>query len=151
MAQVNEKVKVNENATANELEVIEVDTIPEKIEGDLIETKLFVEREPFKKMKDGKVYYSYFVKGKVRDRDIKVNIIPPDQGGYAVLDLIFDVEPKAVLALVPYTMKDDFGKKVSGHSYEVVTCEGDDIYRSKVKPARANDKAFLDMLLNLKS
>ena len=41
---------------------------------------IMVERETFEK--NEKTYFSYFIKGQVRGRDVKVAIIPPDKGGY---------------------------------------------------------------------
>ena len=35
-----------------------------------------VEREPYEK--NGKSYFSYFIKGNVRGVDLKVGVIPPD-------------------------------------------------------------------------
>lgn len=49
--------------------------------------QIYVERDTFEK--DGKTYYSYFIKGKVRGKDVRVAIVPPDKGGYAVLDIVF--------------------------------------------------------------
>ena len=66
----NEK-KVNENVTEKKVE-------EKKVE----ETKaLFVVRESFKG-KDNKEYWSYIVKGKIRGRDVKIDFIPKDKGGY---------------------------------------------------------------------
>ena len=49
--------------------------------------KIIVERETFESK--GKTYYTYFIKGQVRGKDVRVAVIPPDKGGYAVLDIVF--------------------------------------------------------------
>ena len=48
---------------------------------------IFVERETF--VKNGNTYFSYFIKGNVRGKNIKVAVVPPDKGGYTVLDIVF--------------------------------------------------------------
>lgn len=49
--------------------------------------KIMVERETFEK--NEKTYFSYFIKGNIRGKDVRVAIVPPDRGGYAVLDIVF--------------------------------------------------------------
>ena len=70
--------------------------------------KIFVEREVYEK--DNKEYFSYFIKGNVRGKEVKVLITPPDKGGYTVLDIVFGNEMSAELTLTPYEIKDDSGK-----------------------------------------
>ena len=41
--------------------------------------KIFVEREVYEK--DNKEYFSYFIKGVVRGKEVRVLITPPDKGG----------------------------------------------------------------------
>ena len=50
------------------------------------QNKIVVERETYEK--DGKSYFSYFIKGNIRGKDIRVLVTPPDKGGYAVLDIV---------------------------------------------------------------
>ena len=52
--------------------------------------KIMVERETFEK--DGKTYFSYFIKGKIRGKEVRVAVVPPDKGGYSVLDIVFGNE-----------------------------------------------------------
>ena len=59
------------------------------------ENKITVERETFEK--NGKTFYSYFIKGTVRGKDVRVLITPPDKGGYAVLDIVFGNQNSAEL------------------------------------------------------
>ena len=65
---------------------------------------IMVERETFEK--NEKTYFSYFIKGQVRGRDVKVAIIPPDKGGYTVLDIVFGDAMKAELKITPFEIKD---------------------------------------------
>ncbi|MCM1219809.1 MAG: hypothetical protein NC548_35510 [Lachnospiraceae bacterium] len=108
---------------------------------------IFVERDTFEK--DGKEYYSYFIKGMVRGKDVRVAIIPPDKGGYTVLDIVFGGEMKAELTLTPYEIKDEStGRVVKGNTYGVRTVdESGEVYECKVKPFRDSDKTLLNLLL----
>lgn len=112
---------------------------------------IYVERETFEA--NGKTYFSYFIKGEVRGREVKIGIAPPDsdtdKGGYTVLDLVFGTAEKAELILKPYEIKDEKTKKViSGNTYAIRTVdENGEIYECAVKPARTSDKALLAMLL----
>ena len=67
--------------------------------------KIYVERETFEM--NEQTYYSYFIKGTVRGKDVKIAVVPPDKGGYTVLDIVFGNENKADLFLTPYEMKDE--------------------------------------------
>ena len=108
---------------------------------------ILVERETFEK--DGKTYFSYFIKGKVRDKDVKVAIVPPDKGGYTVLDIVFGAELQSELTLTPYVIKDDStGRVIKGNTYGVKSVdENGEIYECKIKPYRDSDKTLLNMLL----
>ena len=110
-------------------------------------TEIMVERETFEK--DGKTYFSYFIKGKVRGKEVKVAIVPPDKGGYTVLDIVFGAEMQAELTLTPYEIKDDStGRVIKGNTYGVKSVdENGEIYECKIKPYRDSDKTLLNMLL----
>ena len=112
-----------------------------------MQNKLFVERVPYEK--NGKTYHSYFIQGKVRGIDARVMIMPPDFGGYKVLDIVFGNADKAELVLVPYEIRDEKTKKVvKGNSYVVRSVDEDGkVYECPVKPARTSDKSLLNMLL----
>ncbi len=49
--------------------------------------KIKVERDTYEK--NGKTYFSYFIRGNVRGKDVRAAVIPPDRGGYTVLDIVF--------------------------------------------------------------
>lgn len=109
--------------------------------------QIYVERDTFEK--DGKTYYSYFIKSKVRGKDVRVAIVPPDKGGYAVLDIVFGDAMSAELVAKPYEIKDDStGKVITGNSYAVRSVdENGEEYECAVKPFRSSDKALMNMLL----
>lgn len=108
---------------------------------------IIVEREVFEK--DGKTYFSYFIRGQVRGKDVRVAIIPPDKGGYTVLDIVFGNTMAAELVVKPYEIKDDTtGKVISGNTFAVKSYdENGEEYECAIKPFRASDKALLNMLL----
>lgn len=109
--------------------------------------QIFVERETFEK--SDRTYFSYFIKGKVRGKDVKVAIVPPDKGGYTVLDIVFGDAMAADLVLKPYEIKDEAtGKVIAGNSYAVQsTDENGEVYECAIKPFRSSDKSLLNMLL----
>ncbi len=115
------------------------------------EKNIIVERETFEK--DGKTYYSYFIKGKIRGREVKIGIAPPDKdkdvGGYTVLDIVFGETMAAELVIKPYEIKDEKTKTViTGNSFAVRSYdENGEVYECAVKPFRQSDKALLNMLL----
>ena len=80
-------------------------------------------------------------------------IVPPDKGGYTVLDIVFGEEMEAELVLNPYEIKDEgTGKVIKGNSYAVRTVDKDgEVYECAIKSFRASDKALLNMLLNKKA
>ena len=116
-----------------------------------MENQIKVERDTYEK--DGKTYYSYFIKGDIRGRDIRVLIVPPDKGGYTVLDIVFGEAMSAQLMLVPYEIRDEKTGKVSkGNSYAVHSEDEDGtVYECKIKPMRVSDKTLLNMLLAKKA
>lgn len=111
------------------------------------ETIILVERETFEM--EGKEYFSYFIKGTIRGRDVRASVIPPDKGGYVVLDIVFGNAMAAELVVKPFEIKDEKTKKVvSGNSFAVVSYdENGEMYECAVKPYRQSDKALLNMLL----
>ncbi len=108
---------------------------------------IFVEREVFEK--DGRSYFSYFIRGNVRGKDVRVAIIPPDKGGYTVLDIVFGGAMAAELVVKPFEIKDHAtGKVISGNTFAVKSYDEDGVeYECAIKPFRASDKALLNMLL----
>lgn len=109
--------------------------------------KIIVERETFESK--GKTYYTYFIKGQVRGKGVRVAVIPPDKGGYAVLDIVFGDAMEAELVAKPFEIKDEkTGNVFAGNTYAVQTVgEDGEIYECAIKPYRSSDKTLLNMLL----
>ena len=106
-----------------------------------------VEREIFEQ--NGNQYFGYFISGNIRGRDVKIGIKPPDNGGYTVLDIVFDGAMEAELTVTPFEMKAEDGRIITGNTYAVTSVDKETglIYSCKVKPARESDKTLLNMLL----
>lgn len=106
-----------------------------------------VERETFEK--DGKTYFSYFIKGVIRGKDVRILVTPPDKGGFTVLDIVFGNEMQADLIVNPYEIKDDAtGNVIKGNTYAVRSIdENGEVYECTIKPFRQSDKALLNMLI----
>ena len=106
-----------------------------------------VERETFEK--DGKSYFSYFINGKIRGKDVRILVNPPDKGGFTVLDIVFGNEMQADLIVNPYEIKDDAtGNVIKGNTYAVRSIdENGEVYECTIKPFRQSDKALLNMLI----
>ena len=109
--------------------------------------KIMVERETYEKGE--KTYFTYFIKGVVRGKNVKVAVSPPDKGGFAVLDIVFGNEMKADLITKPYEIKDDAtGNVIKGNTYSVKSVdENGQVYECPIKPFRASDKTLLNMLM----
>ena len=109
--------------------------------------KIKVERETFEK--DGKTFYSYFIKGVIRGKDVRILVTPPDKGGFTVLDIVFGNEMQADLIVNPYEIKDDAtGNVIKGNTYTVQSIdENGEVYECPIKPFRASDKSLLSMLM----
>ena len=109
--------------------------------------KIMVERETYEK--GGKTYFTYFIKGKVRDKEVRIAVTPPDKGGFAVLDIVFGNEMKVDLITKPDEIKDDAtGNVIKGNTYSVQSVdENGEVYECPIKPFRASDKTLLNMLM----
>lgn len=113
-----------------------------------MENKIIVEKGTFEY--NDKEYSSYFIAGKIKGKDVKVALMPPDKGGWAVLDILFSDTNQGELVVKPYELKDEKTGKVTatGNTYAVRTVdENGKIYECPVKPFKSSDKALLNMLL----
>jgi len=109
-----------------------------------------VERELFEK--NGKSYFAYYINGKVRNTEIKAQVVPPDLGGYKVLDIVYDGANEAELVVVPFKFAADDGHVIEGNTFKVVSIdENGELYECPVQPARKSDKSLLDMLIKTNS
>ena len=110
--------------------------------------RLIVEREKFT-AKDGREMWGYAVRGKFHGRETKVDFNAYDQGGYEVLDMVFDLKPTAELEMHDETMTDpDTGEVRTYTVYTVSNADEDgDEISCRIKPARDSDKSILAYLL----
>lgn len=109
--------------------------------------QIFVERETFEK--DGRTFFSYFIKGNIRGQRRQGSRRSARQRRYTVLDIVFGDQMAAQLVAKPFEIKDDAtGKIIAGNTYSVQTVdENGEIYECAVKPYRSSDKSMLNMLL----
>ena len=113
------------------------------------EKRLIVEREKFT-AKDGREMWGYAVHGKgVNRRETKVDFNAYDQGGYEVLDMVFDIKSTAELQMHDETMTDSETGEIRTYTvYEVANTDEDgDELKCRIKPARDSDKSILAYLL----
>ena len=100
--------------------------------------------------KDGKKYWAYMVRGNVRGREVKVDFVPKDIGGYEPLDIVFDVQDKAELIIGQEQITDSYGNKNTYITYKAQNVdEFGIVYDCGIKPQRDSDKSLLAMLLNV--
>ena len=112
---------------------------------------LTVEREKYT-AKDKKEYYGYFVRGKLRGREVQVDLVPKyrDFDGYGILDIILDIAPTAELYVHEEESETATGGKTRYTVYEVQNTDEDGIlYSYKLKPRAESDKSVLNVLLQM--
>ena len=112
---------------------------------------LTVEREIYT-AKDEKEYYGYFVRGKLRGREVRADLMPKnkDFDGYAILDIIFDITSTAQLSIREEESETATGAKTRYKVYEVSNTDEDGItYSYKLKPRAESDKSVLGVLLQI--
>lgn len=140
-----EKKNIEKNQV-KEIEKQNVNEIDNIVVLEETKTKFYVEREKFVAT-DGNEYNSYFLRGSVRGRDVKVDFSPKDSGGYEVLDIVFGSDDKAELIVKREENTDSAGRKTRYTSYLLRTSDNDGVYDCSVKPARDSDKSLLRMIL----
>ena len=107
-------------------------------------------RETFVNSKDGREMFAYIVKGKAYGRDIRVDFVTKDNGGYEVLDIMHSISPDNMKLLIhDETMTDDKTGEISKYTiYEAcVLDERGNQITCQIKPQRPSDKSLLNMLL----
>ncbi len=122
-----------------------------------MENKLFVTRKSFTSKKDGKEYFNYVLKGTIRrtvggkllEKEVEVDFVAKDQGGYEVLDIIFFNTDSAELVIEHKTMTNDkTGEVLSFNEYTIQSVDDDGtVFGYKVKLQRESDKSLLDAIL----
>ena len=120
-------------------------------DGDVIDSGVVVVREKLKPRNKGdKPVFTYKVRGEIRGQTLDATVTPADRGGYRLLGPLFGEALALPLMMVPYEMKDDQGKKVSGYTYKIATTDDFGItLECKMKPARDSDKRILECLIQI--
>ena len=89
---------------------------------------LKVGRELYVSKKDNQEHFSYFVKSVLRGKEVKVRIVPPDFGGYNVLEIVFGDADEAELTVTPFEIKDEKGNvTMTGNTYGVRSVDDDGV------------------------
>ncbi len=106
------------------------------------------------KTKNGDEMYGYVLLERVNvngsEREIRVDFVAKDIGGYEMLDIIFMFGDEAYLSVREESMKDEKSGVITNFMvYEIWNVDKDGIpYVYKVKPMRESDKAKLNVILN---
>ena len=110
--------------------------------------QLTLERETYTG-RDGKEYYGYIVRGVLRGREVKADIVPKDIGGYELLDILFDGDGEVVLTVTDEEKVDNFGNKTRYKTYAAETTdENGTLLTCDVKPKQSSDKCYITAFLN---
>ena len=109
--------------------------------------KVLVQRETYESK--GKEYFAYYVKGMIKNHEVKASIKPQDYNGYTVLDIIFDGADEVELIATPYSITDEAtGVVKNGKTFLVRSVdENGEVYECPVKHNKGSDKALLNMLM----
>lgn len=113
---------------------------------------LKVQRVESVSKENGKTYNNYYIYGTIDGVDVRAEVIPPDVGGYKLLEIVFKGETERDLKVIDREFKDANGKTVKSRAYAVtrtgLTEDGEfKEYVADVLPKRKSDRAMLAMLL----
>ncbi len=143
------------NTTTDKAETEKINKAPIVVANVSENHHLVLEREAIRektgklmKAKDGRQLFSYLAKGKVRERDIKVDFIPKDIGGYEPLDILFESGTPVELIISEEKQSDMSGNVITRTIYTAQTFCDDNVFSCEIKPQRNSDKSLLGMLLN---
>ena len=124
--------------------------VTETINGNLVLIREPVKDKNGKQLitKDGRLYYSYKVRGNVLGHEKKADFVPRDMGGYEPLDVLFEISPKAEIIMRDEVMTSADGRKTPYTTYTAqVTDEDGEVWECGVKPQRDSDKSLLKFML----
>ena len=106
----------------------------------------FIEKEPY--TKGGKKFNSHVVKGMILGKELKATLVPPDPGGYQLLEVIIGDKPKYPLTVKPFEMTTESGEVITGNTYSVETTDAEGtVYSCKLQPLKKSDKDVLKALI----
>ena len=125
----------------------------EEMEQELQTMKVKREIIPNVTTKAGDPMYSYVLREKLFvngvEKEIKVDFVAKDMGGYGVLELIFMLSDEANLTVHDETIpNDETGETLTYTVYDIWNQEDDGtVYKYQIKPFRGSDKAKLSVIL----
>ena len=129
-----------------ESNVTELENMEEEIE--ITKPNIFKLKQKGFMGRDGNVYYGYIVDVVLRGRDMKVDFVPKDKGGYEVLELVFNGKKTVDLYVTEDTMVDSTGKKTRFKVYTARSIdENGEIFEINVKPDKDSDKSIIENVL----
>ena len=109
---------------------------------------VYLTRETFK-MRDGRSFWSYVVRGKKYGREMKAEFAAKDKGGYEFLDMLFDISDKVELVMHEEASETNSGRLSYYMVYEAQGVDANgEIVSIKIRPKQDSDKAYLACIIS---
>lgn len=109
---------------------------------------VYLTRETFK-MRDGRTFWSYVVRGKKYGREMKAEFAAKDKGGYEFLDMLFDISDKVELVMHEEANETSSGRVSYYMVYEAQGVDANgEIVSIKIRPKQDSDKAYLACIIS---
>ena len=109
---------------------------------------VYLTRETFK-MRDGRSFWSYVVRGKKYGREMKAEFAAKDKGGYEFLDMLFDISDKVELVMHEEASETNSGRVSYYMVYEAQGVDANgEIVSIKIRPKQDSDKAYLACIIS---
>ena len=107
-----------------------------------------VTRECFGEKDDVKLY-SYHINAIIRGKEKQISLVPKDNGGYELLQIIFDNLDTVDGVIVFSEFKTDSGEIIKSMLVEVFVIDDGIRYAYQLKTQRDSDKATLQILAQI--
>lgn len=99
--------------------------------------------------KDGVKLYSYHINATIRGKEKQISLVPKDNGGYELLQIIFDNLDTVDGVIVFSEFKTDSGEIIKSILVEVFVIDDGIRYAYQLKTQRDSDKATLQILAQI--
>ena len=99
--------------------------------------------------KDGIKLYSYHINAIIRGKEKVISLVPKDNGGYDLLNIIFDEQDTVDGAIVFSEFTTDSGEKIQSIMVETFVIDDGIRYAYQLKSQRDSDKATLQILAQI--
>ena len=99
--------------------------------------------------KDGIKLYSYHINAIIRGKEKVISLVPKDNGGYDLLNIIFDEQDTVDGAIVFSDFTTDSGEKIQLIMVETFVIDDGIRYAYQLKSQRDSDKATLQILAQI--